>query len=250
MGLLTRCPPPSITIPATSGSAALAALPATAGFASKDLILLRAWEVTGSGIWLWSVAAIAAMITALYSFKLVFVVFFGELKTEATHQPGWRMALPLMLLCGLSIVGGWISLPLAEVLPLAANDPAHGTIAIVSAAIPIVGVALAYFIFLGGQLNVTGLTESSTGRWTAQYWLQGWGMDRLYDRLLVQPYASLAQWWRGEPMDRVVALIMGSAVTIHEQLSASQSGRLGRYVAVLSAGLIVMLTLMLLRATP
>lgn len=51
-------------------------------------------------------------------------------------------------------------------------------------------------------------------------------------------------------MDRVVALIMGSAVAIHEQLSASQSGRLGRYVAVLSAGLIVMLTLMLLRATP
>lgn len=247
-GLRTHLPVPFWSF--LIGSAALAALPATAGFASKDLILLRAWEVTGSGIWLWSVAAIAAMITALYSFKLVFVVFFGELKTEATHQPGWRMALPLTLLCGLSIVGGWISLPLAEVLPLAANDPAHGTIAIVSAAIPIVGVALAYFLFFGGQLNVTGLVESSAGRWTAQYWLRGWGMDRLYDRLLVQPYASLAQWWRGEPMDRVVALIMGSAVAIHEQLSASQSGRLGRYVAVLSAGLIVMLTLMLLRATP
>ena len=246
-GLRTHLPVPFWSF--LIGSAALAALPATAGFASKDLILLRAWEVAGSGVWLWSVAAIAAMITALYSFKLVFVVFFGELKTEATHQPGWRMALPLTLLCGLSIVGGWISLPLAEVLPLAANDPAHGTIAIVSAAIPIVGVALAYFIFLGGQVNATGLTQSSAGRWTAQYWLQGWGMDRLYDRLLVQPYASLAQWWRGEPMDRVVALIMSSAVAIHEQLSTSQSGRLGRYVAVLSAGLIVMLTLMLLRAT-
>jgi NADH:ubiquinone oxidoreductase subunit 5 (subunit L)/multisubunit Na+/H+ antiporter MnhA subunit len=134
------------------------------------------------------------------------------------------------------------------VLPLPANEPAHGIIAIVSAAIPIVGVALAYFLFLGGQLNATALIHSSVGRWTAQYWLQGWGMDRLYDRLLVQPYASLAQWWRGEPMDRVVALFIGSAVAIHEQLSASQSGRLGRYVAVLSAGLILMLTLMLVRA--
>jgi NADH-quinone oxidoreductase subunit L len=230
------------------GSAALAALPATAGFASKDLILLRAWEVDGAGVWLWAVAAVAALITALYSFKLVFVVFFGETQTEATHQPGWRMAAPLMLLCGLSIVGGWISLPLAEVLPLPFGDPTHGAIAIVTAAIPIVGVALSYLIFLGRQLDVGGLTSSGTGQWTARFWLDGWGMDGLYHRLLVQPYARLAHWWRGEPMDRIVALISGSAMVIHEQLSHSQSGRLGRYVAVLSAGLIVMLTLMLWRA--
>lgn len=72
-------------------------------------------------------------------------------------------------------------------------------------------------------------------------------MDRLYAGLLVTPYARLAQWWRSEPMDRVVALLTGSAVVIHEQLSVSQSGRMGRYVAVLSAGLILMLTLMLIR---
>jgi NADH-quinone oxidoreductase subunit L len=229
------------------GSAALAALPATAGFASKDLILLRAWEADGGGVWLWFVAAIAALITALYSFKLVFVVFFGNLQTEPTHQPGWRMALPLTLLCALSIIGGWISLPLAEVLPLPSGDPAHGTIAIVSAAIPIIGVALAYLIFQSGKLDATRVTQSTAGRWTAQYWLEGWGMDRLYAGLLVTPYARLAQWWRSEPMDRVVALLTGSAVVIHEQLSVSQSGRMGRYVAVLSAGLILMLTLMLIR---
>ena len=74
-------------------------------------------------------------------------------------------------------------------------------------------------------------------------------MDRLYDALLVSPYARLAQWWRSEPMDRVVALLTSSAVTVHEQLSLTQSGRMGRYVAVLSAGLILMLTLMLIRAT-
>ncbi|MDG1683310.1 MAG: NADH-quinone oxidoreductase subunit L [Luminiphilus sp.] len=228
------------------GSAALAALPATAGFASKDLILLRAWEADG-GVWLWFVAAIAALITALYSFKLVFVVFFGNLQTEPTHQPGWRMALPLTLLCALSIVGGWISLPLAEVLPLPSGDPAHGTIAIVSAAIPIVGVALAYVIFQSGKLDASRVTQSTAGRRTAEYWLEGWGMDRFYAWLLVRPYARLAQWWRGEPMDHVVALLTGSAVVIHEQLSVSQSGRMGRYVAVLSAGLILMLTLMLIR---
>ena len=157
------------------------------------------------------------------------------------------MALPLTLLCALSIVGGWISLPLAEVLPLPSGDPAHGTIAIVSAAIPIVGVALAYVIFQSGKLDASRVTQSTAGRRTAEYWLEGWGMDRFYAWLLVRPYARLAQWWRGEPMDHVVARLTGSAVVIHEQLSVSQSGRMGRYVAVLSAGLILMLTLMLIR---
>ena len=245
-GLRNRLPVPFWSV--LIGSAALAALPLTAGFASKDLILLRVWEVDGMGAWLWTVAAIAALITALYSFKLVFVVFFGDIQTEPSHQPGWRMSVPLALLCALSILGGWIVLPLSEVLPLQAEDPAHGTIAIVSAAIPIVGVALAYLIFQTRQLDVSAVTESGGGRWTAQYWLEGWGMDRLYDAVLVQPYARLAQWWRGEPMDRVVAVVTGAAEFIHHQLSTTQSGRLGRYVAVLSAGLILLLTLMLLRA--
>jgi len=245
-GLRNRLPVPFWSV--LIGSAALAALPLTAGFASKDLILLRVWEVDGMGAWLWTVAAIAALITALYSFKLVFVVFFGDIQTEPSHQPGWRMSVPLALLCALSILGGWIVLPLSEVLPLQAEDPAHGAIAIVSAAIPIVGVALAYLIFQTRQLDVSAVTESGGGRWTAQYWLEGWGMDRLYDAVLVQPYARLAQWWRGEPMDRVVAVVTGAAEFIHHQLSTTQSGRLGRYVAVLSAGLILLLTLMLLRA--
>ena len=68
------------------GSAALAALPFTAGFASKDLILLMAWASGEEGKWLWSLAALGALLTALYSFKLIFLVFFGESKTEPTHQ--------------------------------------------------------------------------------------------------------------------------------------------------------------------
>ena len=123
-GLRSRLPVPFWSV--LIGSAALAALPLTAGFASKDLILLRVWEVDGAGMWLWGLAALAAIITALYSFKLVFMVFFGPVQTEPSHQPGWRMALPLSLLCALSLLGGWIVLPLADVVPLPAAEPAVG----------------------------------------------------------------------------------------------------------------------------
>jgi NADH-quinone oxidoreductase subunit L len=230
------------------GSAALAALPATAGFVSKDLILLRAWEVSGSGVWLWGTAAVGAFITALYSFKLVFVVFFGEAKTEVSHQPGWRMATPLMVLCVFSIVGGYIALPLAEVLPLPGEEPAHGIIAWVSAAIPIAGVLVAYLLFLGKQLSLAAITQRAPAQWLAGFWHGGWGMDNLYRQLIVVPYTGLAKWWRNEPIDHLVALVTGSATFFNGVLATSQNGRLGRYVTLMVLGLLLMLLVLVLGA--
>ncbi|MDO7653633.1 MAG: NADH-quinone oxidoreductase subunit L, partial [Porticoccus sp.] len=80
------------------GSAALAALPLTSGFFSKDMILLQAYELPGFGPWLWAGGLLGALLTAIYSFRLVFVVFFGETKMEPDKQPGVRMAVPLSLL--------------------------------------------------------------------------------------------------------------------------------------------------------
>ncbi len=40
--------------------------------------------------------------TALYTFRLVFLVFFGEARTHVHHKPGLRMLLPLGVLAVLS----------------------------------------------------------------------------------------------------------------------------------------------------
>ncbi|HEX2055114.1 MAG TPA: NADH-quinone oxidoreductase subunit L, partial [Nitrospiraceae bacterium] len=64
-----------------AGAASLAGLPlVTAGFYSKDLILWETWNVPG-GWWLWLGGAAGAFVTALYSFRMVFYVFFGEVRT-------------------------------------------------------------------------------------------------------------------------------------------------------------------------
>ena len=76
------------------GSAALAALPFTSGFYSKDLILMAAFQLPQVGPWLWAGGLLGALLTAIYSFRLVFIVFFGEAQIEPDKQPGWRMAYP------------------------------------------------------------------------------------------------------------------------------------------------------------
>ncbi|MDG2145754.1 MAG: NADH-quinone oxidoreductase subunit L, partial [Porticoccaceae bacterium] len=74
------------------GSAALAALPMTSGFFSKDQILLQAYQLPDLGPSLWMAGLLGALLTAIYSFRLVFVVFFGQANTEPDKDTGWRMA--------------------------------------------------------------------------------------------------------------------------------------------------------------
>ena len=241
-GLRQRLPVPFWSF--LIGSAALAALPFTAGFASKDLILLFAWEAGSGGVWLWSLAALGALITAIYSFKLIFIVFFGDLKTEPTHQPGWRMALPLGILGLFSIAGGLIVLPLDQIITIASGEPGHGLIAWISGAIPVLGVAIAYLLFQRGGIEHIGLIQSPFGRWLAGFWQGGWGMDTFYDLVIQRPYRGLTQWWRNEPVDLLVAGVTSTATRIHSVLAATQNGSLGRYITVMVAGLILMLALL------
>jgi NADH-quinone oxidoreductase subunit L len=102
-----------------AGSAALAGLPlVTAGFFSKDLILWHAWSSPDGGKILWLAGIVGALFTAIYIFRLVFLVFFGAEKTHVHGHLTWKVHLPLIVLAVLSIAGGWVELP-----PLLGDQP-------------------------------------------------------------------------------------------------------------------------------
>ena len=223
------------------GSAALAALPMTSGFFSKDQILLQAYQQASIGPWLWLAGLLGALLTAVYSFRLVFIVFFGNAKTEPDREIGWAMAIPLTILCALSMVGGYFALPLAQVFPTASADhPAHW-VEIVSIGVPLVGLAIAYGLYLGRQLSAPSWTTGGTGQALREFWFSGWGIDRLYDGLLVRPYDRLAALFSSEPVDRVYSAIVDVNQTLHQWLSSTQSGRMRWYIASMVFGLIVLL---------
>ncbi len=94
------------------GSAALAGFPlVTAGFYSKDLILWEAFSSPHGSTLLWAGGILGAFLTALYTFRLVFLVFFGEGHAHVHHEPRTKMLLPLGVLAVLSIVGGFVEVP-------------------------------------------------------------------------------------------------------------------------------------------
>ena len=225
------------------GSAALAALPMTSGFFSKDQILLQAYQLPDIGPGLWMAGLLGALLTAIYSFRLVFVVFFGKANTEPDKDTGWRMAVPLSVLCLLAMIGGWFMIPVSEVFPVSdGTHPAHW-VEYVSISVPIVGVLIAYLIFYSGRLKVEGLASSTLGKRLGQFWLSGWGIDWLYDRLFVKPYYGLANSLKSEPIDAIYGLIVAVNQTFNHWLSVAQSGRIRWYLASMVAGLILVITL-------
>ncbi len=231
------------------GSAALAALPFTSGFYSKDAILLSAWQLPGFGPWLWAGGLLGALLTGIYSFRLVFIVFFGAARTEPDRQPGWQIAIPLVVLCALSLAGGLLVLPLAGVLPAAGHHAAGHAVEYISIGTPLLGLLLAYLLFLGRQLSIDRLVDSNAGRGLSDLWRNGWRIDQLYDALWVRPYVALCRHWRNEPVDLLYNAVVRLSQWAHHRLAALQTGELRWYATSMVFGLVLLIAIMLRNAT-
>nr|WP_225778492.1 NADH-quinone oxidoreductase subunit L [Pseudomonas sp. Marseille-Q3773] len=226
------------------GGAALAALPiVTVGFYSKDEIL---WEAFASGnTGLLYAGLVGAFMTSLYTFRLIFIAFHGEAKTEAHAGHGISHWLPLGVLIVLStFVGAWITPPLAGVLPESAGHAggeAKHALEITSGAIAIAGILLSALLFLGKRRFVSAVANSGIGRVLSAWWFAAWGFDWIYDKLFVKPYLLISHILRKDPVDRTIGLIPRMARGGHVAMSKTETGQLRWYTASIAVGAVLVL---------
>ena len=227
------------------GAAALSALPVvTAGFYSKDEIL---WQALVNGHTGFAIAGlVGALLTGIYTFRLIFIVFFGEEKTHAHPVKGFDHSLPLVVLAALSIVGGFIHLPLDTVLPAApAAEEAAGWTKLgfeaLSGVISLVGIGIAAALFLGRRGLVTAVANSAPGKLLSRWWYAAWGFDWVYDKLFVKPYLWLVHINRRDLFDQIIGLVPPILRAGHDGLSLSQNGRLRWYAASMACGAVLLL---------
>jgi NADH-quinone oxidoreductase subunit L len=93
------------------GALALSGVPPFSGFYSKDSILAQALEQ--KNYLLFGVAVFVAALTAFYTFRLFFIVFFGQEKSKAAshaHESPLVMTLPLLALALFAAIGGFIGI--------------------------------------------------------------------------------------------------------------------------------------------
>lgn len=240
-------------------SAALSALPIiTAGYYSKDKIIWLAYAGENGSVWLWLAALTGAFITALYTFRMVFLTFFGNAKTEPDHRPGWKMTVPLIVLAFMSFIGGFIELPenmgdltlvsdfVNKTLPATVTSlSAHSfelPAQLIAAALTITAVYLAYRLYYNKPFPAAEPERSPL----QQFFYKGWNFDLLYDTLIVHPMVTLSQINKKDILDRLYDGIAWVATQLHALLSRTQSGKLSWYAAVIAIGSIIILTLILL----
>lgn len=226
------------------GGAALAALPiVTVGFYSKDEILWEAFASGNSG--LLYAGLVGAFMTSLYTFRLIFIAFHGEAKTEAHAGHGISHWLPLGVLIVLStFVGAWITPPLADVLPQSAGHAggeAKHALEITSGAIAIAGILLAALLFLGKRSFVSAVANSGIGRVLSAWWFAAWGFDWIYDKLFVKPYLLISHLLRKDPVDRGIGLIPRLARGGHVAMTQTETGQLRWYTASIAIGAVLVL---------
>jgi NADH-quinone oxidoreductase subunit L len=238
------------------GSASLAALPlVTAGFYSKDAILWFALSSEKGGTWLWLAGMAGAFITSLYTFRLVFLVFFGEMKTEATRRPGKMMVGPMIILAVLSLIAGFIELPeswgnvhlvsnlLDKLLPAVSlvHDIPEALFQVIAAVISLSGIYLAYRLYYRKPAFAASFEKSRLHG----FFYRGWDFDRLYDILFVKPVVWLSEIDKNDFIDLFNKGIARLALFINNFLSISQNGKLRWYILSLALGIVLILTIMM-----
>jgi NADH-quinone oxidoreductase subunit L len=101
------------------GSLALIGFPGSSGFYSKDILIeavrLSHWQGQGAVYWIAYLSVLLGVfVTALYSFRMFFLVFHGEERMDAEtkshlHETPWVVTVPLILLAIPSAIIGWFT---------------------------------------------------------------------------------------------------------------------------------------------
>lgn len=241
-----------------AGAASLASLPfISAGFYSKDMILFYSYTSGYSSKWFYFVGLAGAFITALYTFRMVFVTFFGEQKTEISHHPKNLIKIPLVILAVLSVTAGFIELPhnIAHftlfsallnnsVTSVQLNETAYNMefmLQMTASITALTGILLAYFFWLKKPGSVDFYEKSRL----SHFFFNGWEFDKLYDYIFVKPLFWLSFINKNDIIDSIYGGIASLMKFLHGIFSSSQTGRLRWYAMGITIGAVIILTMVI-----
>lgn len=237
------------------GTLALVGAPPFAGFFSKDLVLAHALAEGVIGPILWVVGLVGAFLTALYAFRLLFIVFFGEPSPhvkEHLHKQrlegGLTMMIPIGVLTVLTIVGGLIQLPGGWTAIDNWIDPVAEALQHPDPWMEIVSPILAVLLAGAGVLiawRLWGRKSDVPARLAARHphvtslLEHKFYFDEFYDRALSVPTQRLAVGLRRfveSPLILATPGEVGHAVRgLGRQLGGLQTGLLRNYVFTITA---------------
>ncbi|MDP9372891.1 MAG: NADH-quinone oxidoreductase subunit L [Chloroflexota bacterium] len=262
------------------GALALAGFPLTAGFFSKDEILVGTW--LGGYPWAAVIGWIVAFMTAFYTFRMIFMTFHGRPRFDAAHvhphESPWVMVLPLIALAipsaviGLALgwppeAGGihrWLEpvfeaggghAGVTDALAIAAQAEEHHpstafTIGafLASAVTSIAGIALAYAMYVTGRISPRAVGQRFAAFYDIFY--NKWFVDAIYGQVVVRPLDFFSRiLWKWVDAGFIDGIVNGVAYLtggISQRLRKVQTGIVSNYALAIALGTVVIVGVYLL----
>jgi NADH-quinone oxidoreductase subunit L len=284
-----------------AGVYAIAGLPLASGFFSKDEILYRAFTSDNPlGKLLWLVGLVTAGMTSFYMFRLWFKTFWGpehfeehadlhdhgaavhaysgshavmvadpeESHGHGIHESPWIMLFPLVVLAILSVIGGWVGIPIAfggsdeaehflqpifneGVVGTITNAGSHAlelTLASISILTALLGLYVAYVFYYKKPRTAAALA----GRAPAVYRLveNKFYIDEIYSAVIVTPLLMFSRLFLGGLIDGGLVNGAGAAAGgttrgLSSLVRRVQSGNIRSYAGWLALGAAAVLLVMI-----
>jgi NADH-quinone oxidoreductase subunit L len=225
---------------------AIAAVPPTSGFFSKDSILIAAHH---HAPWIFWVGVITAGLTAFYVFRAMFMTFFGDYRGhEHPHESPPLMLIPLVILALLSLGGGYIAVPtfLGKFFPTV-EAPEDFTLVIIGTSAGLLGILLAYVMYILRPGTADSLAGSVSGLYKLVY--NKYFVDEIYDATVVHPVVagSRSVLWKfadAGVIDGIVNGVGSASQGVGNALRRMQSGNIRSYATwVLFGGVMVIVAM-------
>jgi NADH-quinone oxidoreductase subunit L len=240
-----------------AGSLALVGIPPFAGFFSKDSLLAAALSEGSYGAVLWVAGIAGAVLTGIYTFRMLFMVFGGEPSAfvrEHFHAlrkdvVGISMGATVAVLAVLATVGGWIQFapfwtPISKFLePVApplveASDMQELVSSLCGVGAGALGIWVAWLLYSRRSVKVPRYAPAQTLLEHKFYF------DELYDLVFYKPAVVLARglaWLVEAPLVLgSIGEIAGAVRRLGSDTSRLQTGLVRVYALAIAAGVAVM----------
>jgi NADH-quinone oxidoreductase subunit L len=241
----------------------ISGFPPLAAFFSKDAILAAAFAHGSSGKILWFVGLVTALLTSFYMFRLWYLTFMGEPRSETPHHHPTPMPMlsVLVILAVLSFCGGWIGIGaglgrfgafLAPVTGARTGESSGGNLEwVLSGAavlVALIGWYTAHRLYFRSQERAEKLAAAAPGAHSLL--VHKYYVDEFYGAAIVKPLMVISTYFLEWVVDKAILggaawVLGGTAKFSGALLQRWQSGNIRSYAAWLAAGAAALLLFIL-----
>jgi len=253
------------------GSLALAGIPFFAGYYSKDIILESAFGAeTNLGYFAFWMGIAAALMTAFYSWRLLFMTFHMPFRGDHhaydhVEKTPWTMLVPLIVLAVGAVAAGFVAnkffvgerwqgfwgasikiLPDHKSLEHAHHSPLW--VGLLPAVVGVVGIALAWYAYMTSSRLPERLVSQHEPLY--RFLLKKWYFDELYNAIFVRPAFWIGRMlWKGGDGKVIDGLgpdgVAATTIKAARRVAALQTGYVYHYAFAILVGVVVFVTLKL-----